>query len=372
MTVDETTVSENSDVSRNGIFVDALSKTYRGGKVRALDGLTLEVAPGQAFGIIGPNGAGKTTLFGCLLGFLRPDSGKITIDGMAPDDIPVRQIVGYLPERLEFDRWMTAIEFLSFHHSLAGRPEATRMQEIEKLLTLVQLDSTAWKMKIGKYSRGMLQRIGLAHSLIGEPKYLLLDEPASGVDPGGVLLFRRILRDLKNSGVTIILNSHQLDQVEKICDKAAFVNKGRIQSIETWAQEEQTERAIIIRWNAAANDDEREAWKNLITNQEIAKVVETGGDFARFTTGGVEEISQLVKMLVRNDIPLIHVSSEEVALERLFIEATAGDESSKAFDTGSDHNDAEANSATESTDLKTEGSAPEVESSEKEKGETEA
>jgi ABC-2 type transport system ATP-binding protein len=238
---------------------------------------------------------------------------------MLPDDIPVRRMVGYLPERLDFDRWMTAIEFLSFHHALADQPEAARMSDIEHLLTLVQLDSSAWKTRIGKYSRGMLQRIGLAQALIGQPKYLLLDEPASGVDPAGVVLFRSILRDLKSKGVTIILNSHQLDQVEKICDKAAFVNKGKIETIEVLNQEERTEGIVVVKWKPASNAETIELWKKQIAEQSYGQVIESGNNYARFTTGSVDLTSQLVKYLVNQDIPVVHVSYEDVVLERLFL-----------------------------------------------------
>src|SRR5439155_10491988 len=109
-----------------GIHVVDVVKTFRGGRVRALDGVSLEIAPGQAFGIIGPNGAGKTTLFGCLLGFLDPDAGRITIDGRAPDDLANRGATGYLPERLVMDRWMTGLDFTAYHHALARLPAASR------------------------------------------------------------------------------------------------------------------------------------------------------------------------------------------------------------------------------------------------------
>ena len=113
-----------------GLVVEKLAKTYRGGKVRALDGVTLTVAPGEVFGIIGPNGAGKTTLFGCMVGFLKPDSGSVTVDGLLPDDLAVHAMVGYLPERLMFDRWMTGRAFLGYHHELAGMPDDDRDRDV--------------------------------------------------------------------------------------------------------------------------------------------------------------------------------------------------------------------------------------------------
>ena len=193
-----------------GIQVEALTKTYRRGlageRVRALVDVSLTIAAGEAFGIIGPNGAGKTTFLGCLLGFLRPDAGRITIDGHAPDDLAIRSSTGYLPERLVLDRWMSGQQFLAYHHGLAGLPAGGRRAEVEGALERVGLDGEAAQRAIRRYSRGMLQRLGLAQAMLGRPRYLFLDEPASGVDPAGVVLFRRLLSDLTHQGVTVILN----------------------------------------------------------------------------------------------------------------------------------------------------------------------
>src|SRR3984885_1192821 len=186
-----------------GIVVDQITKTYKGGKIKALNGISLHIKEGEAFGLIGPNGAGKSTFFGCLLAFLKVDSGTITIDGKPTDSLETRRTVGYLPERLNFDGWMTGREFLDFHHELAELPQSGRVSACEELLTRVALQQTAWDLPIKKYSRGMLKRLGLAQALITSPKYLLLDEPASGVDPGGVLLVRKVLKELKSTGMTI-------------------------------------------------------------------------------------------------------------------------------------------------------------------------
>src|SRR6266850_2417100 len=231
-----------------GIVIDAVSKTYRGGQVRALDQVSLAIAPGETFGIIGPHGAGKTTLLGCLLGFLRPDAGRVTVDGHAPDDLEVRAGTGYLPERLVMDRWMTGRDFLRYHHELARLPAARREAEVDQMLDTVQLDRDAADRAVRKYSRGMLQRLGLAQSLLGEPRYVFLDEPASGVDPAGVLLFRRILADLKSRGATVVLNSHQLEQVERVCDRVAFVNKGHVDAVETLTAGAGMAHGLVVRW----------------------------------------------------------------------------------------------------------------------------
>src|SRR5438034_6096464 len=141
------------------IVVEQLVKTFHAGRVRALDGVSLTLEPGEAIGIIGPNGAGKTTLFGCLLGFLRPDAGRITIDGRAPDDLANRGGTGYLPERLVMDRWMTGLDFTAYHHALARLPAASRRADTKVALERVGLDREVGSKPIRSYSRGMLQRL---------------------------------------------------------------------------------------------------------------------------------------------------------------------------------------------------------------------
>src|SRR5438093_7362397 len=234
------------------IVVEQLVKTFRAGRVRALDGVSLALEPGEAIGIIGPNGAGKTTLFGCLLGFLHPDAGRITIDGRAPDDLANRAATGYLPERLVMDRWMTGLAFLAYHHALARLPEATRREDCEVAIERVGLDREAGAKAIRSYSRGMLQRLGLAQALLGEPRILFLDEPISGVDPSGVLLFRRLLGEQRARGATLLVNSHQLDEVERLCDRVVFVERGRVTAIETRAAGGSAARALRVRFSAAA------------------------------------------------------------------------------------------------------------------------
>lgn len=298
------------------IVIDSVVKTYKSGKVKALNGISFSVGAGEAVGIIGPNGAGKTTLFGCLLGFLRPDAGTISINGMPPDFLAVRRILGFLPERLDFDRWMTGFDFMSFQYSLAKLPENSRKSEVEKLLTLVDLDPNSWRRPLGKYSRGMLQRLGLAQSLIGNPRFLLLDEPVSGVDPGGVVLFRKILRDLKSEGVTILLNSHQLEQVERICDRAVFIKVGKIEAIEELAG---TAGGVIeVRWKPIEHEEQIVAYKHVIDKQTIAKTIDCSNASAHFLTESVDQTANLIKHLVCSDIPVIQVTSAEKNLERLF------------------------------------------------------
>jgi len=236
-------------MATDGIHIENLAKAYqirtvsnlfgifsaKKTTINALNGITLNIDPGEAFGIIGPNGAGKTTLMSCLLGFVTPDAGGVKIDGLHPNTIGIRRRIGYLPERLNFDRSMSAYQFLQFHHELAGEPKENCKSDTEKFLDKVELSKQTWHLAISRFSRGMLQRLGLAQALIGKPSYLFLDEPGSGLDPAGVILMRKILLEEKENGMTIVLNSHQLDQIEKLCDRVALIRKGNLEAIENLA-----------------------------------------------------------------------------------------------------------------------------------------
>ena len=305
-----------------GIVVEGLAKTYRGGTVRALDGVSLEIAPGEIFGIIGPNGAGKTTLFGCLLGFLRPDRGRVSMDGHAPDSLDVRASTGYLPERLMLDRWMRGRDFLEYHHALARLPAERRRADADEALARVGLEPAAGTKPIRNYSRGMLQRLGLAQALLGNPRWLFLDEPASGVDPAGVVLFRRLLADLKGRGVTVLLNSHQLDQVERVCDRVAYVSKGRVEAIETVSAGAAHARAMRLRWTAGASFSES-AFASAATAAG-AELISRGENEARLMVADDAGAAKLVESLVRNGVPVFEASPDESRLERLFLQPPRG------------------------------------------------
>jgi ABC-type multidrug transport system ATPase subunit len=304
-----------------GIVVEALAKTYRRGlageRVRALDGVSLAIAPGETFGIIGPNGAGKTTLLGCLLGFLRPDSGRVTIDGKEPDDLAVRAMTGYLPERLVMDRWMTGRDFLAYHHALARLSGATRDADVSAALERVGLEPAAAGRPIRKYSRGMLQRIGLAQALLGDPRYVFLDEPASGVDPAGVILFRREIGALRQRGITVVMNSHQLDQVERICDRVAFVAKGRVEAIETIAAGASAARVLRVRWPASATV--ARATLETLAVGTGAELREAGNTEARFVVADDTASARLLHALVTGGVAVAEAVPEDSRLERLFL-----------------------------------------------------
>ncbi|PSO51289.1 MAG: multidrug ABC transporter ATP-binding protein [Cyanobacteria bacterium SW_9_44_58] len=211
-----------------------LKKVYRTGfwlnqKVESLKGCTLSVYEGETFGLLGPNGAGKTTLLKILLGIVRASSGRAVLLGKPISDRAVKQRIGYLPENPYLYDFLTAWEFLQFTAGLFQIPPATQKQRIPELIDTVGIDSkTAKKKQLRQYSKGMLQRIGMAQALINDPELVFLDEPMSGLDPIGRYQIRQIILALKEQGKTIFFNSHVLGDVEQICDRVAILAQGDI------------------------------------------------------------------------------------------------------------------------------------------------
>jgi ABC-type multidrug transport system ATPase subunit len=300
-----------------GVQVEGVSKSYRKGQ-RVLSEVNLHIRAGETFGIIGPNGAGKTTLFGCMLGLLWPDTGTVRVAGLPPDHLEVRRLTGYLPERLTFERELTARQFLAFHHALAERPARERPQEVEALLIQVGLDKAVWDRDTRKFSRGMLQRLGLAQALVGQPRFLFLDEPTLGIDPEGVLHLRALLRDIKARGVTVIINSHDLAQLEKVCDRVAFFRAGRVEALEDLGSPSATltRHALMVRW-AGTNPLTPEQLA-AVTQEVGATLLDTAEDSLRFSVEDDWGASRLLGALLRAGLPVASASREEGRLERFF------------------------------------------------------
>jgi ABC-2 type transport system ATP-binding protein len=322
------------------IVVEDLIKSYArgpgglGGRTVALAGVSLTIEPGETVGIIGPNGAGKTTLLGCLLGFLRPDSGRIAIHGLPVDDLAVRAATGYLPERLVLDRWMSGRALLHFHHALAGLPRESRPRDCDALLDRVGLDREAASRRVGRYSRGMLQRLALAQALLGDPRLLYLDEPISGVDPAGIVVFRDILSKLSASGATILINSHQLAEVERVCHRVVFVKQGRVEAMETMRAGAAHARVLRVRLSTE---------QPAVSPERLAALAGgAGATFrgwsapdARFGVADDAGATRLVAALAREGVALIEVMPEEGRLERLFASGAAGAATPEAAPRGS-------------------------------------
>lgn len=207
------------------ISIKKLSKSY--GLVKAVDDLTLSIKDGEFFGFLGPNGAGKTTTIRMITGIMEPDIGNIEVAGLSRSEkTKLHQLIGVVPESRGFYDWMTGEEYLTFFaglYQISGNVE----EKVSRLLAEVDLTKNKSK-KIGAYSRGMKQRLGLARALISDPKLLILDEPTLGLDPQGQEDIKSLLKKLNSKGVTVFYSSHLLPEVEDLCTKVAIVNQGKL------------------------------------------------------------------------------------------------------------------------------------------------
>lgn len=216
----------------NDIVIEGLTKSYAPGwpgrpPFVALDGLSLTVERGEIFGFLGPNGAGKTTTLKILMGLVRATSGRALLLGQPAGDVATRSRIGFLPESPYFYDYLTAEEFLGFYGQLAGLERAVITQRVTDLLRLVGL-TDARPRQLRKFSKGMLQRIGLAQALIHDPELVILDEPMTGLDPVGRKQVRDLILSLRDRGKTIFFSTHILHDVEMICDRVGIVMKGRL------------------------------------------------------------------------------------------------------------------------------------------------
>jgi ABC-2 type transport system ATP-binding protein len=215
------------------IQIDNLTKDYEIGfarkrKVRALDGLSLTVEDGETFGFLGANGAGKTTTLKLLMRLIYPTSGNARILGRDINDISMHSHIGYLPENPYFYDYLTARELVDYCAQLFGLDKTERKRRTEDLLSRVQLDEKSWDKQLRKFSKGMLQRVGIAQALINDPQVVFLDEPMSGLDPIGRRQVRDLIAALKAQGTTVFMCSHILSDIEVLCDRVAIMRAGKL------------------------------------------------------------------------------------------------------------------------------------------------
>lgn len=218
------------------IDIQNLSKDYEVGfwkkrKVRALDSLTLQVNQGEIFGFLGANGAGKTTTLKLLMRLIFPTDGTARILGRDIADVPMHSLIGYLPENPYFYDYLTPREFLDYCAKLFGIEKRIREERTSEVLNRVRLDEKQWNVQLRKFSKGMLQRVGLAQALINDPKVIFLDEPMSGLDPIGRRQVRDLIASLREDGKTVFMCSHILSDIEVLCDRVAIMKKGRLDQI---------------------------------------------------------------------------------------------------------------------------------------------
>ncbi len=217
----------------NIVEIEKLTKDYEVGfwrkkKVRALEGLSLNVAPGQIFGFLGGNGAGKTTTIKILMGLLFPTSGTARILSSDISDVSMHKRIGYCPENPYFYDYLTASELMNYFGELFGLNQNERTRRSSELLAKVGLEEKDWNKQLRKFSKGMLQRVGLAQSLVNEPEIVFFDEPMSGLDPIGRREIRELIIDLRAKGTTVFMSTHILSDVEALCDEVAILRGGKL------------------------------------------------------------------------------------------------------------------------------------------------
>jgi len=300
---------------------EGLTKEYRAGfwrtRVRVLHDLNLEVHQGEIFGYLGPNGAGKTTTLKLLMGLIYPTAGRASILGRDVQDVAVKAQIGFLPENPYFYDYLTGREFLHFYGQLFGLPYRDRRQRIDELLHAVGLSKAA-ELQLRKYSKGMLQRIGLAQALINDPQVIVLDEPTSGLDPVGRKEVRDLILDLKGKGKTVFFSTHIVPDAEMICDRVGIIVAGRLTRVGTLEEllGSEVERIEI----AASGFDE--AAGNQITRWSV-RPPSRHGDKVLFAVNTEKEASQVMEFLLGRGASVHAVHPKRRTLEDLFLQEVA-------------------------------------------------
>ncbi|MDR1789548.1 MAG: ABC transporter ATP-binding protein [Opitutaceae bacterium] len=220
-----------SDKVPPAIELEGVTKDFsvglRGVKLRAVDGLSLVVPEGEVFGLLGPNGSGKSTTIKVILGLLAPGAGVCRVFGAPGGTVEARRAIGYLPEAPYFYRYLSGTELVRFYAGICGVPRRGRDARVREVIEWVGLGGAA-ERRVGTYSKGMLQRIGLAQALVHDPRLVILDEPTAGVDPIGAAEISGLILKLKQRGKTVLITSHLLAQIEDVCDRVAILDRGRL------------------------------------------------------------------------------------------------------------------------------------------------
>ncbi len=298
--------------------VSQLTKVYNRGfrkeGVRALESLDLHVAPGEIFGLLGPNGAGKTTLVKILLGLVKPSGGTATLLGHSVSDARARERVGYLPENHRFPGFLTGGEMLQLYGQLAGVSHRDRQRRVPELLDLVSMGR--WRdTRIKQYSKGMMQRVGIAQAMISDPDVIFLDEPTDGVDPVGRKDIRDILLHLNGLGKTVFINSHLLSEIEQVCTRVAIMNHGRLAkegTVSGLTSEASNYRLRCGRIPASIVSD----WRL------VEDAAEETDDQRTYTAAELEldRLNTLIDILRANNVMISAVERDRQSLEDYFIQ----------------------------------------------------
>ena len=307
------------------IQVDSLTKTYRNGRwsrrtVEALCGISFQVQPGEIFGLLGPNGAGKTTVIKILLGIVKKTGGIARILGQPAGKRSGRRKIGYLPEDLFFASHHTGGSALDYYGQLSGLSTATVRRNRDSLLEMVEL--TQWRrVPVRKYSKGMIQRLGLAQALLHDPDLLILDEPTDGLDPVGRTQVRSVLEELRRKGKTIFLNSHLLQEVEVLCDRVAILDHGALRCVgsvkEITNQINPQQIELII--DAIGTE---EVIRQALGNRPIDQWKEIGCRQFRFVIRLIrqDDVDRCVDDLRRHGVSVAGLTRQRTSLEEAFLE----------------------------------------------------
>jgi ABC-2 type transport system ATP-binding protein len=301
------------------LAIDATGLRKEFGQKVAVDDFTLKVPKGEIFGFLGPNGAGKTTSVKMMLGLIKPTAGSAFILDKPIGDRATRAKIGFLPEHFRFHEWLRAAEFLDLHGRLYGMDKDLRSAAIPHLLELVGLERRA-DTRLSAFSKGMLQRIGLAQALLNDPELVYLDEPTSGLDPLGRRLVRDVIRGLRGEGITVFLNSHLLSEVELTCDRVAFIREGAIIRVAALDELEKERVQITIR----VGQPTPSLMAGLAQFGDGVTLDKVSGRL-RMTLNSEQRIPDLVKWLVDENQALYELSPERLSLEDQFLEII-GDE----------------------------------------------
>ncbi len=297
------------------IETNKLRKVF--GERAAVKGLTLRVEQGEVFGFLGPNGAGKTTSIKMLLSLIAPTSGSASLLGAPLGDLSGLERSGFLPEHFRFQEWLTAREFLDLHGRLYNMDARTLARQIDMLLERVGL-SDFRNAQLRTFSKGMLQRIGLAQALVNRPALVFLDEPTSGLDPVGRLLVRDIIRELREQGSSVFLNSHLLSEIEVICDRVAFIRHGEVVRVLEMSALGAGQSAVTVRAKG-------------LTPAIIPGLSQWGedacanGEQLTLIVRDEEALPEIVRYLVANDVNIYGVAQKRLSLEELFVETIGKD-----------------------------------------------
>jgi ABC-2 type transport system ATP-binding protein len=305
------TPSDNLAIETRG-----LCKAF-GGRV-AVRNLTLEVRRGEVFGLLGPNGAGKSTSVKMLLGLAAPTSGEGFLLGRPIGHVETRRRVGFLPEHFRFYDWLTAAELLRLHGRLHGMSPARLEKRVPELLDLVGLAAHTGK-QLRHFSKGMLQRIGLAQAIINEPDLIFLDEPTSGLDPGGRRLVHDIIKRERSRGATVLLNSHLLSEVERTSDRVAFIRDGEVLRTDDLQTLLKTETSVTVRAREIPEEalSGLAAWATEIT---IDGAMPGQGRRLTFRVADAETLPTILRHLIARGVEVSEFTPQRQSLEDLFLE----------------------------------------------------